>query len=125
VELKSKNITLLPTDDGKDTAKFTLAAASLKNDRSILAWKTENVTLVPTAPLPYRLAEVVSRFQLTINVPRKTQSLRVVLENQDGGIGAAELDRKAIDAAPATPTPYFNSCYGHADLECLMVLAPQ
>ena len=85
MELKSKNITLLPTDDGKDTAKFTLAAASLKNDRSILAWKTENVTLVPTAPLPYRLAEVVSRFQLTINVPRKTQSLRVVLENQDGG----------------------------------------
>lgn len=86
MELKSKNITLLPTDDGKDNAKFTLATASLKNDRSILAWKTENVTLVPTTPPPYRLPEVLSRFQLTINVPRKTQSLRVVLENQDGDV---------------------------------------
>jgi len=32
--------------------------------------------------------------------------LRVVIQNEDGGrIGTAELDRKTIDAAPATPTP--------------------
>lgn len=106
VELKSANVTFLPTDDGKGAASFTVAAASLKKDRSILAWKTENITLVSTAPEPNRLPEVVSRFPLTIRVPRKTQSLRVALENQDGGrIGAAELDRKSIDAAPATPTP--------------------
>jgi len=48
---------------------------------------------------------VVSSFQLTIPIPRKTRSVRVVIENEDGGrIGTADLDRKAIDAAPATPT---------------------
>jgi len=106
VELESKNITLLPADDGKDTATFTVAAASLKKDRGILASKTENLTLVSTTPHPYRLPKVLWQFPLTIRVPPKTQSLRVVLENQDAGrIGAAELDRKAIDAAPATATP--------------------
>ena len=106
VELQSKNVSLLPADDGKGSAKFTLAAASLKKDRSILAWKTEGVTLVAATPPPYNLPEVVSRFQLTMRLPRKTQSLRVVLESQDAGwIGAAELDRKAIDAAPTTPAP--------------------
>jgi hypothetical protein len=48
----------------------------------------------------------VARLLLTIRVPRKTKSVRVVMETEEGGrIGAADLDRKTIDAAPATPTP--------------------
>ncbi len=44
--------------------------------------------------------------QLTVRVPGKTQSIRVVTETANGGrIGAADLDRKALDAAPATPAP--------------------
>jgi len=55
---------------------------------------------------PAHLAELVTRLQFTIRVPRKTQSIRVVAETAKGGrIGAADLDRSAIDAAPATPTP--------------------
>lgn len=85
VELKSKNVTFQPTNDGKSTVILTVAAASLNGDRTILAPKTENVTLVAANPDPTQLSQVLSRFQLTIRVPRKTQIVRVVMENQDGG----------------------------------------
>jgi VWFA-related protein len=106
VELKSKNVIFQPTGDGKNAVILTVAAASLNGDRSILASKTENVTLVAASPDPTQLPQVLSRFQLTIRVPRKTQLVRVVVEDQDGGrMGSADLDRKAIDAAPAKETP--------------------
>jgi len=105
VQLKSKNLTFLPTKDGKDAANLIVAAASLNEDRTILASRTQGAALLSATEDPSRLPEVVSRFQLTIRVPRKTKSVRVVMEDQDGGrIGAADLDRKTIDAAPATET---------------------
>ncbi len=106
VQLKSKSLIFLPTDDGKDAADLTVAAASLNEDRSIQAAKTEVVTLRSTTEDPNQLPEVATRFQLTIRVPRKTKSVRVAIEDQDGGrIGAAELDRRTIDAAPASEAP--------------------
>jgi VWFA-related protein len=107
VELKSKNVIFQPADDGgKNSAILTVAAASLNGDRTILASKTERVTLISADQDPTQLPEVLSRFQLTIRVPRKTQIVRVVMENQDGGrMGSADLDRKTIDAAPARETP--------------------
>jgi hypothetical protein len=106
VELKSKNVIFQPTDDGKNSVILTVAAASLNEDRTILASKTARVTLMSANQVPTQLPEVLSRFQLTIRVPRKTQIVRVVMENQDGGrMGSADLDRKTIDAAPARETP--------------------
>jgi VWFA-related protein len=106
VQLKSKNLNFLPKDDGKDAANLIVAAASLDEDRTILASKTERATLLSATEDSSRLPEVVSRFQLTIRVPRKTKSVRVVIEDQDGGrIGAADLDRRTIDAALTTETP--------------------
>jgi hypothetical protein len=105
-QLKSKSLIFLPADDGKDAADLTVATASLDEDRSILAAKTEAVTLRSTTEDPNQLPEVATRFQLTIRVPRRTKSVRVAIEDQDGGrIGAADLDRKTIDAAPAKETP--------------------
>ena len=52
----------------------------------------------PPAPTqdPTHLAKLVTPLQLTVRVPRKTQSIRVVTETGNGGrIGAANLDRKA------------------------------
>jgi VWFA-related protein len=104
VQLKSKNVTFLPTDDGKTIANLILGAASLSKDRRFLASRVHTLTLLTEDMRP--LPDVVSTFQLTIPVPRKTQSVRLVIENEDGGrIGTADLDRKTIDAAPATPTP--------------------
>jgi hypothetical protein len=104
VQLKSKNVTFLPTDDGRNTANLILAAASLNKDRRFLASRIHTLTLLTQDMRP--LPDVVSSFQLTIPVPRKTRRVRVVIQNEDAGrIGTADLDRKAIDAAPAMPTP--------------------
>ena len=104
VQLKSKNVTFLPTDDGRNTANLILAAASLNKDRRFLASRIHILTMLTEDMRP--LPDVVSSFQLTIPVPRKTRRVRVVIQNEDGGrLGTADLDRKTIDAAPATPTP--------------------
>ena len=104
VQLKSKKLAFLPTDDGRNTANLILAAASLNKDRRFLASRILILTLLTQDMRP--LPKVVSSFQLTIPVPRKTRSVRVVIQNEDGGrIGTADLERKTIDAAPARPTP--------------------
>jgi hypothetical protein len=79
---------------------------SLTGDKKFLASKLETVTISSTVQDPTRRAEEVVRLSLTIPVPRKTKSVRVVVETEEGGrIGAADLDRKTIDAALAMPTP--------------------
>jgi VWFA-related protein len=106
VQLKGKNLDWLATDDGKRTANLVLAAGSLTGDKKVLASKLEKVTISSTVQDPTRRAEEVARLSLTIPVPRNTKSVRVVVETEEGGrIGAADLDRKTIDAALAMPTP--------------------
>jgi VWFA-related protein len=104
--LQPKGITWQAADDGGSTAYITVAAASLTNSQDVLASKVERLALsVPTQD-PSHLAKVVARLQVTVRIPRKTQSIRVLTETADGGrIGAADLDRKAIEAAPAMPAP--------------------
>jgi hypothetical protein len=104
VQLRSKNVAFQPTDDGKDSANLIVAAASLNKDRGLLASRIHTLTLLTQDMRP--VPDVVSSFRLTIPVPRKTSSVRVVIENEDGGqIGTADLDRKTIEEAPATSTP--------------------
>jgi hypothetical protein len=43
---------------------------------------------------------------ITVRFPRNATHVRVVVESEDGGrMGAVDLTRKAIDTAPAEPTP--------------------
>jgi hypothetical protein len=43
---------------------------------------------------------------LTLRIPKKTKSVRVVMESETGGrVGTAEVGRKAIDDARGEPTP--------------------
>jgi VWFA-related protein len=106
VQVSSKNLRFQPTDDGKSTAALLLTAVSLDQFRNILASKTKSLAVQSNSSGPSTLLPVTSSMRLLIRVPRKTQSVRVVLENGDGGrMGSAELDRKTIDAAPATETP--------------------
>jgi hypothetical protein len=104
--LQSKGIDWRAVDNGKSTAYITVAAASLTKSQDVLASKVERLALsVPTQD-PSHLAKTVSRLQITVRIPRKTQSIRVLTETANGGrIGAADLDRKAIEAAPAMPAP--------------------
>jgi VWFA-related protein len=106
VQLKAKNIHWLPADKGKSTANLVMAGVSLTGGRSVLASNVLHVILTANTQDPIRLATVVTTLKLTLRVPRKTQSLRVVMATEEEGrIGTADLDRAAIDAAPALPTP--------------------
>lgn len=106
VELKSKNLTFQPTDDGKEGANVTLVAASLDQYGDILASRVQWITLKAPAQDPSLQPDGTWRIHLTIPVPRKTKRVRVAIEDQDGGrIGSAVLDYKRIAAARETPTP--------------------
>lgn len=106
VKLLSKNFTLQPLDAGGSTAHLILGAASLDRNRRILASKVESVRLSSPFAYPHDLPAVVTHIPIALRVPRKTASLRIVIENADSGrMGAVDLDRKAVDAAPAASTP--------------------
>jgi hypothetical protein len=105
VRLKSTNLSMLPTEDGRNSADLILAAVSLDDNRNILASKIESVVLSTTHD-PTKLTELSSTFNVMLRVPRKTSVVRVVMEDREGGrIGAAEFNRKTLESAPAQPSP--------------------
>ena len=105
VQLATKNLGWLPTENGKSSVNLILAAMSLNANVEVLASKTKTLTQSAPTQDPAQLAKEVISIKLT-RVPRKTQSERVVVETEVGGrIGAAGLARQAIDASPAMPTP--------------------
>ncbi len=106
VLLSPRNVDWHPADDGKSTVDLLLAAASLNGRRDFLASRVEDFTVVADNQNATRLARTEAHVPVTIRIPRRTQSVRVVIETSGNGrTGAVELDRKAIDNAPATPTP--------------------
>jgi len=106
VQLKTKNVGWQATDDGKSTANLLMAGVSLTGRRYILASIVIEVFLSADTQDPVRLAASVTSLALTIRIPPKTQSVRVVIETAEGGrMGAAELNRRDLDASPAVPTP--------------------
>lgn len=106
VQLMSKNIRFLPTENGKYAANLALAAVSLDANQMIKASRIESVTLLSNNQDSASLPAIVSAFRVRVRVPRNTRMVRVVMEDrEDGRIGAAEVSRKTIDAAPAALTP--------------------
>ncbi|HYK40379.1 MAG TPA: hypothetical protein VEU98_10140, partial [Candidatus Eremiobacteraceae bacterium] len=106
VQLKSKNLNFESAGDGKGIAQLVVVAASLNKYGSILALKTQTVTLVAHSLNPTELPEIASRFPIELRVPRKTHKVRVIVQAEAGGrLGSTEIDRKSIDIAPATDTP--------------------
>ena len=104
--LQSKGIDWQAIDNGRSSADVTVAAVSITGSQDVLASKVERLILSAPTQDPSHLAKLVTHLQLTIRVPPKTQSIRVLMETANGGrIGAADLDRKAIEAAPAMPVP--------------------
>ena len=106
VVLNGRNLDWQAADDGKSTTKLTLAAASLTRFKDTLSSRVESVTLSRATEDRTPPGQQIARLTVTIPVPRKTRSVRVVVGTEkDGRIGAADLDRKTIDAAPEAPTP--------------------
>jgi VWFA-related protein len=106
VLLKPRNRSWEAADNGKSTADLMLTAASLSGNRDLLASRVEPLVVTVNTQDASRLAGVSSPLPVTIRVPRKTQIVRVVVQTEKSGrIGAVELSRKTIDAAPEAPTP--------------------
>jgi VWFA-related protein len=104
--LQSKGIDWQAIDNGRSSAEITLAAASVTGNQDIVASKVQRLFLSVRTQDPSHLAKLVAHLQITVRVPPKTRSIRVLTETANGGrIGTADLDRKAIEAAPAMPGP--------------------
>jgi VWFA-related protein len=109
VLMKSRNVNWEPSDNGKSTTNLMLAAVSVARSRNILASRLESLTVTANTQDATRLAEMPARLPVMIRIPRKTQFVRVVIQTGESDrIGAVELDRKTIDAAPEAPTPQPN-----------------
>lgn len=95
----------LPTETGS-SAGLIMAAASLNGSRNILASKLEMIEFASKETDPAKHPNVSARVTVTLRMPRSAQDVRVVLRTeQEGRMGAVEVSRKTLDAAPATPTP--------------------
>jgi VWFA-related protein len=106
VRLTARNLDWQPADAGKSSINLLLAAASLSGRRDFLASRVESFTAMANNQDPARLAKAITRIPVTIRLPRKTQTVRVVIQlAPNGRTGTAELNRKTIDDAPAAATP--------------------
>ena len=106
VVLSPQNLEWQSAGERMSKVDFLLAAASLNKNRDFLATRVQDLTLVADNQDPAQLAKTEGRRSITIRIPRRTQTVRIVIETTASGrAGAVELDRKTIDAAPETPTP--------------------
>jgi hypothetical protein len=104
--LNCGNLSWQAGDDGKSTAKITLAAVSLTEGKDILSYRVEHLNLARPAENGAPPGLQIARLTITVPFPRKTRSVRVVVEGEGGGrIGGADLNRKTLDSAPEAPTP--------------------
>ena len=86
VFLHSINLDFLPTEDGKDSVPLVIAAASLSNDRNVLASRVQHTTLTTASQDLTRLPIVASHFQrLVVPFPKRTRTIRIAIEDQNGG----------------------------------------
>jgi VWFA-related protein len=102
-----RDLNWTPGDPGRSSTNVVIAAASLTDDRAVLTSRVQqtSVTVNTQALTQLKPGEDVS-VPLTLRIPKKAKSVRVVMESETGGrIGTAEVSRKAIDASPAEPTP--------------------
>jgi len=83
-----------------------LAAASLNEDRAVLAGKVETVELAAATHDLARLPDTVAKVPVRLRVPPKTRTVRVVVQTAENDrIGAVEIDSKTLNSAPQAPTP--------------------
>ena len=106
VIVQSKNVKWNLAENGKSTTNLILLAVSYSSTRQVLASKLQGIAFTATTQDQDALAHQSLRISITLRVPNNTQSIRIAAQTEDGGsIGAADLNRQAINQAPTTPTP--------------------
>ncbi len=106
VQTQDKHLLWQAAGDGTNKASLLVAAASLNAEGNIVASRVETVRLSTPLQDPVARAALVTPMSVTVRFPRNAVRVRVVVESKDGGrLGAIDLTRKRIEAAPAEPTP--------------------
>jgi hypothetical protein len=106
IALKGENVLWKSTDDGSSMTHVHLATASLTGHGEILSSKVQSVAWTANTQDPAWLASDKITLTVTVRVPNGTGRVRVIVATADGErMGTADVDRKAIDTAPATPSP--------------------
>ena len=91
--------------DGKRSTEVELLAASLDANRDLLASKNEALTILAPTRDRARLTEVRSGLKITLRIPRRTTTVRFVLRDErTRQLGAVEISRQLLDAAPESPS---------------------
>jgi hypothetical protein len=104
--LELANAVWQSSDNGRSATTIVVAVAALGARREVLASRVETLSSTAATQDASRLAREVALLAETIHYSQKTRTVRVVVENTESGrMGTVELDRKTLDAAPATPTP--------------------
>jgi VWFA-related protein len=94
------------TPDGGSAAALSVAAVSLDSRRGILASNVQKATIRSPLQDNTKLNAETVQFSLTVRIPRRTQSVRVTIGAEETGrIGTTDVDQRALNAAPETPTP--------------------
>lgn len=95
-----------PTDDGKSQADVLIVVASKNKYQTVLASRMQRVRVTSSLSDTEKLRHHVTHWTTTVRLPKHTHQIRVVMETEAGGrLGSAEVNRTALDAAPAEPTP--------------------
>lgn len=107
VQVPSKELSWIAGDQGLSSTNLVIAAVSLTNDRRLLTSRVQQDSIsANTQALAHVQPGTLVQVSLTLRIPKKTKSVRVVMESETGGrVGTAEVGRKAIDDARGEPTP--------------------
>lgn len=105
VSLKSKGLNFVPGDDGKNAAQVIAAAASLDQNRSLLAARRRRIRLSFPTNASSHPPDVAWQTHFTLPLQRRTTAVRLAMVDEDGDrLGTAEIDRKSLLSAPEQPT---------------------
>ena len=104
--MQDKNLSWLATPDGKNQARVMAAVVSTGKDGKALASRIQSYGIVTPLQDPVLRNALISPLPISVRFPRKAQTLRIVVENEDGGrMGTIDVAHQTILDAPAEPTP--------------------
>lgn len=104
--VKARELDYLPDESGKQSVQLLVAAASLNASRRMLSWRVEGTMSTTPTIDPGKLAHISLAMPITVPYPRKTKTVRIVVQDENNGrMGSVELDKSFFDNAPEAPTP--------------------
>jgi VWFA-related protein len=110
LQVADPKISWRDTDSGQSSTTVIVTGISRSvshfGRRDVLASRVAKYYLLAGSQDPAKLAGARPELKLTLPYPKQTKEVRVALASDDGArIGAVEIDKKMIDAAPEARSP--------------------